>query len=317
MTRRFPSDAGSILDPARLRYITEKVGSAGRSGLMQVWGGGVLCMQATPLLWPLGPIMVVLLMADLLYMADYFAIWREENRLRPRWTRSLLLMLESVSSCHYYRRRFGRVEPKLEISSSHGIRFLLLLALLIWLLWLSIKLGIVRRVGLIISHFVPQSAYALLLWSLPLLLFRGRAFERNREGVYFFLLGTIVYSWVAFYPLWNPAIRQLELWRILNAGWAGISLTAISLHNHLALARLLPKRSSEEDTHEGSSLPLESARLALLTILSFCASADPVFLQRATGLGKTKLSALLSSLEQAALVVRENEMVKLSNIASS
>ncbi len=53
----------------------------------------------------------------------------------------------------------------------------------------------------------------------------------------------------------------------------------------------------------------EPARLAILTVLSSCASADFVFLQRVTGLSKGNLSVQLTNLEQARLVVVVREIV--------
>src|SRR6266436_4247673 len=53
----------------------------------------------------------------------------------------------------------------------------------------------------------------------------------------------------------------------------------------------------------------EPARLAILTVLSSCASADFVFLQRVTGLSKGNLSVQLTNLEQAGLVIITKEIV--------
>ena len=53
----------------------------------------------------------------------------------------------------------------------------------------------------------------------------------------------------------------------------------------------------------------EPARLAILTALSACRSADFLFLQRLTGLSKGNLSSHLSKLEIAELVVIEKEFV--------
>ncbi len=49
----------------------------------------------------------------------------------------------------------------------------------------------------------------------------------------------------------------------------------------------------------------EPARLAILTVLSACASADFNFLQKASGLSKGNLSVQLSRLEEAGLVYVE------------
>jgi DNA-binding transcriptional ArsR family regulator len=53
----------------------------------------------------------------------------------------------------------------------------------------------------------------------------------------------------------------------------------------------------------------EPARLAILTVLSSCRSADFVFLQRVTGLSKGNLSVQLTNLEQAGLVIINKEIV--------
>src|ERR1041385_7545296 len=53
----------------------------------------------------------------------------------------------------------------------------------------------------------------------------------------------------------------------------------------------------------------EPARLAILTALAACRSADFLFLQRLTGLSKGNLSSHLSKLENAELVGIEKEFV--------
>jgi DNA-binding PadR family transcriptional regulator len=49
--------------------------------------------------------------------------------------------------------------------------------------------------------------------------------------------------------------------------------------------------------------------LAILTVLSSCASADFVFLQNVTGLSRGNLSVQLTNLEEASLVVTKKEIV--------
>ena len=53
----------------------------------------------------------------------------------------------------------------------------------------------------------------------------------------------------------------------------------------------------------------EPARLAVLTALSMCRTADFLYLQRLTGLSKGNLSSHLSKLEDAQLVSIEKEFV--------
>jgi DNA-binding HxlR family transcriptional regulator len=54
----------------------------------------------------------------------------------------------------------------------------------------------------------------------------------------------------------------------------------------------------------------EPARLAILTVLSSCTSADFVFLQRVTQISKGNLSVQLTNLEQAGLVVIRKEIIE-------
>ncbi|HEX4485512.1 MAG TPA: transcriptional regulator [Terriglobales bacterium] len=53
----------------------------------------------------------------------------------------------------------------------------------------------------------------------------------------------------------------------------------------------------------------EPARLAILTVLSSCASADFVFLRGITGLTKGNMSVQLTNLEHAGLVVITKEII--------
>jgi len=53
----------------------------------------------------------------------------------------------------------------------------------------------------------------------------------------------------------------------------------------------------------------EPARLAILTALAACRSADFLYLQRITGLSKGNLSSHLSKLETAEMVTVEKEFV--------
>jgi DNA-binding transcriptional ArsR family regulator len=54
----------------------------------------------------------------------------------------------------------------------------------------------------------------------------------------------------------------------------------------------------------------EPTRLAILTVLASCASADFLFLQRATGVTKGNLSSHLTKLEEAGLVEIEKRFVE-------
>jgi DNA-binding transcriptional ArsR family regulator len=60
----------------------------------------------------------------------------------------------------------------------------------------------------------------------------------------------------------------------------------------------------------------EPARLAILTVLSACKSADFLFLLRATGLSKGNLSVQISRLEQAGLVVVEKRIKRKKTLTT-
>lgn len=62
----------------------------------------------------------------------------------------------------------------------------------------------------------------------------------------------------------------------------------------------------------------EPARLAIMTALGACQSADFLFLQRLTGLTKGNLSSHLSKLEEAALVQIDKQFIgKMPNTQAS
>jgi DNA-binding MarR family transcriptional regulator len=70
------------------------------------------------------------------------------------------------------------------------------------------------------------------------------------------------------------------------------------------------KASNQETLELPNRLVHEPARLAILTVLSSCESADFVFLRRVTGLTKGNLSVQLVNLEQAGLIVITKEIVE-------
>jgi DNA-binding MarR family transcriptional regulator len=64
-----------------------------------------------------------------------------------------------------------------------------------------------------------------------------------------------------------------------------------------------------EELAELDRLVHEPARLALLTALSVCRSADFLYLQRLTGLSKGNLSSHLAKLADAGLVAIDKEFI--------
>lgn len=70
------------------------------------------------------------------------------------------------------------------------------------------------------------------------------------------------------------------------------------------------KTSDQETLELPNRLVHEPARLAILTVLCSCKSADFVFLSRVTGLTKGNLSVQLVNLEQAGLIITTKEIVE-------
>jgi len=70
------------------------------------------------------------------------------------------------------------------------------------------------------------------------------------------------------------------------------------------------KTSDQETLELPNRLVHEPARLAILTVLCSCKSADFVFLRRVTALTKGNLSVQLMNLEQAGLIVTTKEIVE-------
>ena len=68
--------------------------------------------------------------------------------------------------------------------------------------------------------------------------------------------------------------------------------------------------SCENQIPSPNRLVHEPARLAILTVLASCISADFVFLQGVTGLSKGNLSVQLTNLERAGLIAIAKEIVE-------
>ncbi len=115
--------------------------------------------------------------------------------------------------------------------------------------------------------------------------------------------------------------RPRRVWILI---WLAFSVHG--LLDHLLLLRLLPKASPEQTspstaqstqvmTDVNEKLPApnrivhEPARLAILTVLSSCDSADFLFLEQVTGLSRGNLSVQLTNLEAAGLVEIRKELV--------
>lgn len=150
----------------------------------------------------------------------------------------------------YYQNRFGFVEAQ----ESGGKWFGLLLLAIVVLIFIGQPLGhyldlIASRVHTTISDprgrvdlFAPFLWIALFLGNLR---WRLRSWERTQ--LCFLFIGTVIFSFVAVCPIWLPEVQQAGLWKVLNAGGLGLSLTAMGLYDHIVLVRTLPKGIAEGD----------------------------------------------------------------------
>jgi hypothetical protein len=92
----------------------------------------------------------------------------------------------------------------------------------------------------------PRNTYLLALWVFGFFdSFRELRLDPFRP--YFYLLGTFATCVVVFCPYWYPAARGVAAWKILNAGWLGLSCVALGLYQHLLLVRLMPQHGRDND----------------------------------------------------------------------
>jgi hypothetical protein len=227
------------LDPKRLRYVTENFHILQSQGL------------------------------NLVVLGLMFLEFRIEEVLGGRWPWwwDLLFLAGCVAGIRYipryYRHRFGWIEPRTS-NLSNKLLFVLIPVFLI-LLFFGTNIGrfadaVAARVGDRLHEMISDPTHRAnlnpILWWLWFLsmdltapLWRSRRVDDH--ALYISCVGVLFWSVVILYPpLRYPEIMQFTIWKILNAGWLGISFIALGLYGHLTLVRLLPKRIHEEDGDE-------------------------------------------------------------------
>ena len=176
----------------------------------------------------------------------------------PFWLQLLAVALMVAAVRYipkYYQSRFGSVEPR-SPSNKHAVIFLLVL----------LALGLFGRpLGRYLDSVIPQAnnqihgtisdpdhranLLPVIFWTV-LLCARGFRPSRfaSRLDVPFNLVCLLFWAFaLVFYPLRYPDFTNLTLWKILNAGWFGISMIVTGLYDHLTLVELLPRRVRERD----------------------------------------------------------------------
>jgi hypothetical protein len=155
----------------------------------------------------------------------------------------------------YYQSRFGSVEPR-SPSNKHAVIFLLVL----------LALGLFGRpLGRYLDSVIPQASNQIHLMIsdpdhrtnlLPVIfwtvLLCARVLRRSpsasRLDVPFDLACLLLWAFaLVFYPLRHPDVARLMFWKVLNAGWFGISMIVAGLYDHLTMVELLPRRVREGD----------------------------------------------------------------------
>lgn len=171
----------------------------------------------------------------------------------PLWLLLLALALIFAAVRHvpkYYQSRFGSVEPQ-SPSNKHAIISLLVL----------LTLGLFGRpLGRYLDSVTPQAGNQIHLMIsdpahrtnlLPVIfwtvLLCARVLRRSpyASGLDVPFDMACLLFWVfalVFYPLRHPDVTKLAFWKVLNAGWFGISMIVTGLYDHLTLVELLPWR---------------------------------------------------------------------------
>jgi len=158
----------------------------------------------------------------------------------------------------YYERRFGSVESR--VAPIHPFVAILVLIfvvmLFLWPVLARYANPVVAEVGNM-AHEVSNVAHRVIsdpdhranllpvLYWLALLcggISTRQRFVRLRMVLFFACFLLLWTSVLAFLPLRHPEVTQQTLWRILNAGWFGISMILIGLYEHLTLVHFLPTR---------------------------------------------------------------------------
>ena len=226
-------ELGLLIDQDRLRYATRTLGA--QQGLyLIVFGAGLLPIELREVLPPIAREWSLL--KALAYFVACAFVWTTYTRLIPR----------------YYQRRFGHVE--LKEPSAKGFAVFLLAVFVLFFFGQALA----RRLDPMISDVVARVHVAIsdpdrhvdlwppVFWTGLLLTgLRRHLAKIELRRLSFLIVGIILFTSVAFYPMWHPEARQLGIWRVLNAGWMGISLMVLGLYDHITLLLLLPKRTEE------------------------------------------------------------------------
>jgi hypothetical protein len=225
------AERGGRLEPERLKFITEHV--SGSQGLVLAAMGVWLFLNSEES-WP-------------------FPWW---GNFLIRTVSVLLVVLVYRYLPKYYERRFGRVEAKGMTPLQAMIVGALIITIPIFLIgWQIVALIWGSPLNSLVSQCeswfdrtipLPANTYLLGIWLLGLFSsFKSLRFDPFRP--YFHLLGTIATCVVVFCPYLYTPTKEMVAWKILKAGWPGLSYVAIGLYFHVPQVRFMPKHAGDDD----------------------------------------------------------------------
>ena len=226
------AERGGRLEPERLKFITEHL--SGSQGLILAAMGVWLFLNSAERVWPFP-------------WWGNFLIWAVSVLL-------VVLMFRYLPK--YYERRFGRVEAKGMTPLQAMIVGALIIAIPIFLIgWQIVALIWGSPLNSLVSQCeswfdrtipLPANTYLLGIWLLGLFSsFKSLRFDPFRP--YFCLLGTIATCVVVFCPYLYAPTKEMVAWKILNAGWLGLSNVAFGLYLHALQVRFMPKHAGDDD----------------------------------------------------------------------
>lgn len=196
----------------------------------------------------------------------------------------------------YYDRRFGKVSPNRIMVDVSPVRPRVRLAVALVILAIDAVL-----------FFLPKplrNPETDTLFISAIFLAMNGLSDSNvpLRRFYYLVAGVLMLAWLfSIVLLGAPRGSFLDTYALTFVGAAWLAAAVL---DHLMLVFLSRGTMPEETPSfpEVNRMVHEPARLAILTVLSNCTSADFLFLQRVTGLSKGNLSVQISRLEEAGLV---------------
>jgi hypothetical protein len=225
------TDSGDQLNPERLKYITENFTRL--QGLSSI-SSGVLVIASRVMVafdnpWVFVP-----------GLAGGIAFW-----IIMMAAGGALVILEGVYIPRYYARRFGFVQPRPVTTrplSSRQVVFYIVIVIVFGLLLMEMQHAIRPRVDLLALIVAIVMSFAAVG--------RARGPQRSTALITVAVTLNFVLAVIAVLPLWLPlGSGQILIWKLINVASPGIPIIFLGITDHLALTRLLPAKTDDDD-HE-------------------------------------------------------------------